>query len=192
MKFHFPQFIHDMPTFESWMTTCPKSKLRANLGFKIELKIYWRTVLSEAQNHRCCYCGVGFSDQPDSVGSPTIEHVVPRSLGGPDHPNNYVIACYGCNTARGVMPAEQFVPGKLASKATENKKKELRAQLKAGGIKFSNSAKASNLQKKIDALAVRNAINQGLPNTYEINSRKYKTYERYARMNDRQQLLKAA
>lgn len=56
--------------------------------------------LAEAQNWRCCYCGVPMVNHFASTQA-TIEHIVPRSLGGPDHPDNYAIACRSCNSARG-------------------------------------------------------------------------------------------
>ena len=69
--------------------------------------IYWRGMelgnrllqaLSEAQNWRCCYCGIRVSDT--FYDQPTLEHVIPKSKNGGDHPDNLVMACYACNNAR--------------------------------------------------------------------------------------------
>lgn len=57
--------------------------------------------LAEAQNWRCCYCGVPMIHDRCSPTQATIEHIVPRSLGGPNRPDNYVVACRACNEARG-------------------------------------------------------------------------------------------
>ena len=61
---------------------------------------------------RCVYCGVearrtgrGVRRASDLA---TLDHVVPRSLGGPLRADNLVLACQACNNARGVMEAEAF------------------------------------------------------------------------------------
>ncbi len=71
-------------------------------------RIMWRTfelgrelfrALAEAQNWRCCYCGEHVDEQPTRYARyGTIEHVVPLSLRGPDHPDNMAIACKKCNS----------------------------------------------------------------------------------------------
>ncbi len=59
---------------------------------------------------RCVYCGVetrrlrkGVSRAPDLA---TLDHVGPRSMGGPLTADNLVLACQACNNARSVMNAE--------------------------------------------------------------------------------------
>ena len=54
--------------------------------------------LCEAQNWRCCYCGVKMED---GGTKPTFEHVIPRSKGGAHEESNLVIACRDCNMKRG-------------------------------------------------------------------------------------------
>lgn len=74
------------------------------------LSIY---ILSEPQNHRCCYCGhemVEVSQQELPFIHPnamTREHVIPRSYGGVG-PENLVAACNLCNGLRGNMDAIAF------------------------------------------------------------------------------------
>lgn len=58
-----------------------------------------RTYLSEAQNHRCCWCGVEFDDAVKKT-STTLEHVIPKSQGGHDSWKNLAVACYSCNNHR--------------------------------------------------------------------------------------------
>lgn len=41
----------------------------------------------------CAYCGV--------TGQLTIDHFVPKYLGGYEHPTNYVPACVRCNCSKG-------------------------------------------------------------------------------------------
>lgn len=40
--------------------------------------------------------------------SATVEHLIPRSLGGPTQAWNLAAACYRCNTERGVECSEVF------------------------------------------------------------------------------------
>ena len=63
-------------------------------------KFKMKRELSEAQNHRCCYCHERFSDDPTSPYYATIEHVIPTSHGGDDDLSNIVLACYECNHSR--------------------------------------------------------------------------------------------
>lgn len=79
--------------------------------------------LSEAQNHRCCFCGYRFEYSRHelnfkdvwpmiyrgvhldiSVGKkryPTFEHIVPRIFGGTNDEENLAISCNDCNNKRG-------------------------------------------------------------------------------------------
>lgn len=57
--------------------------------------------LAEAQNWRCCYCGVRMTLHCGGLDEATFEHVVPKSRGGTDGTENLVIACFGCNSRRG-------------------------------------------------------------------------------------------
>lgn len=67
-----------------------------------------RTALCEAQNWRCCYCGIRFSDDVDSDACATIEHVVPIVAGGLMRWLNEVVACRLCNEGRGAMYARSY------------------------------------------------------------------------------------
>lgn len=63
--------------------------------------------LSEAQNHRCGYCGVRFSGARwDAIA--TVDHVKPVSLGGLRVWENEVMACILCNSGRGAMLADDY------------------------------------------------------------------------------------
>ena len=74
------------------------------------------TLLSEAQNHKCCLCGVVmFLPYPmkDALHPKTalaikishnkasIEHVVPLSRGGTDDWDNLAASCVDCNNKKG-------------------------------------------------------------------------------------------
>lgn len=57
--------------------------------------------LCEAQNWRCCYCGQRMDGRNHEGDAPSVEHVVPRSLGGTDARDNLVAAHRSCNSERG-------------------------------------------------------------------------------------------
>jgi 5-methylcytosine-specific restriction endonuclease McrA len=66
-----------------------------------------------ARDGGCCvYCGIparhpgrGVKRGPDLA---TLDHVLPRSAGGPLNRDNLVLACSACNNERGIMEAEAF------------------------------------------------------------------------------------
>lgn len=97
MVFGFPSLMDEIP---------PEGHLRGVYGdhwphaFRIARIIVLRTAASEAQNHRCCYCGVRTSLDGPVHDRPTLEHVIPRSRGGLDEPLNCVMACSLCNVSR--------------------------------------------------------------------------------------------
>lgn len=58
-----------------------------------------RKIVLREGNRRCHYC----KDMCSNKGSKraTREHVVPKAYGGPNHVDNYVLACSDCNSKRG-------------------------------------------------------------------------------------------
>jgi len=61
-------------------------------------KIHWSSTIREwVKEHEkpdeCIYCG--------SKGNLTIEHILPRSCGGPDIPDNAIKVCKKCNSSKG-------------------------------------------------------------------------------------------
>lgn len=72
-------------------------------------RILVRERLSEAQNHRCCYCGVRMDgNAATSPIAPTLEHVQARAHGGRNRLSNLVVACSGCNCSRGTKSAMKY------------------------------------------------------------------------------------
>lgn len=73
-----------------------------------------RQALYKAQRGRCHYCGVQMvmgrhkSSQRVSRNVCTIDHIVPKSIGGRNSWNNYVGACLACNNMRGSRPYKAF------------------------------------------------------------------------------------
>lgn len=62
-----------------------------------------RTDLWEENHGHCFYCG-GYVD-PVKPRERTIDHIVPRCVGGPDERWNLVPCCRSCNSAKGDAPA---------------------------------------------------------------------------------------
>jgi 5-methylcytosine-specific restriction endonuclease McrA len=67
---------------------------------------------------RCVYCGTstqrpraGIHRAPDRA---TLDHVIPKALGGRLTPDNLVLACQACNNERGTLDADVFRNHKTA------------------------------------------------------------------------------
>ena len=108
MRIDLPAMMFEMPTLVEFTERYKKPKY-AQIAFACALKIYWRTVLSGSQNHRCCWCGTHMTFSSNCKNSATIEHVTPKSLGGEDHPDNYAVACNRCNSTRGSLSIDEFM-----------------------------------------------------------------------------------
>jgi 5-methylcytosine-specific restriction endonuclease McrA len=63
---------------------------------------YSRETLFQRDNHTCAYCGGKFKPQ-----LLTVDHILPRSLGGKTHWDNTVTACSECNGKKGNKTLEQ-------------------------------------------------------------------------------------
>lgn len=73
-------------------------KLRSG---EIEWSSSIREWIHERENlDQCIYCG-----REDEL---TIEHMIPLSRGGSDHPDNAVMICSGCNSAKGDKRLYEF------------------------------------------------------------------------------------
>lgn len=78
----------------------------------IALKLYDRLPVSEVKftrrniydhyGYKCCYCGAKFSTEDLN-----LDHVVPRSKGGPTDWSNIVTSCIPCNLKKGDRRPEE-------------------------------------------------------------------------------------
>ena len=57
-----------------------------------ESKRLWRERIKENWSEQCAYCG--------SEEELTLDHIVPRSLGGLDKTTNVLCACHDCNQSK--------------------------------------------------------------------------------------------
>jgi 5-methylcytosine-specific restriction endonuclease McrA len=65
--------------------------------------------LIEAYGPECKYCGKGVVLDAYVVPlKATVDHVIPRCLGGQDVWENCVVACWGCNMKKGTKTLEQW------------------------------------------------------------------------------------
>lgn len=60
-------------------------------AYKCKKRILW-----ERDNGQCFYCGVTLR-----WDHKTVDHVIPKSKGGPDRTWNLVICCFDCNFEKG-------------------------------------------------------------------------------------------
>jgi hypothetical protein len=68
---------------------------------EIEWSTSIREWLRERENHeQCIYCG--------SKERLTVDHMIPTSRGGPDHPDNAVMVCSSCNSRKGGKRLYEF------------------------------------------------------------------------------------
>lgn len=60
-------------------------------------------------NPNCRYCGeetiIGWGNGKKQA---TLDHRIPKSLGGEDTPKNTVLSCAGCNSKKGCLTYMQF------------------------------------------------------------------------------------
>ena len=62
-----------------------------------------KRLLFDEQKHKCVYCGHQY--RYDEL---QMEHMIPKTLGGPDNIRNCQLACSSCNKAKGTMTDIQF------------------------------------------------------------------------------------
>ena len=72
-----------------------RESLRKRLGARGR-RIYKR------DGNRCIYCGA-------SEGPMHLDHIIPRSQGGPDEATNLVVACASCNSRRQDMSLRRYM-----------------------------------------------------------------------------------
>lgn len=67
-----------------------------------------RIQLGIAQGWRCHWCQQACREEVGWQNSATLDHIVPRSQGGPNEPWNLVMSCQRCNISKSNQPWEDF------------------------------------------------------------------------------------
>lgn len=84
------------------MPTAENGKQDAKPSPKVRKK--WKSSIWNRQHRKCHYCQCALS-----FGKATLDHVTPKSKGGPWKKSNMVVACKPCNNRRGDMDYEDFM-----------------------------------------------------------------------------------
>jgi 5-methylcytosine-specific restriction endonuclease McrA len=106
MKLDFPLVINEEPQPDQF-NHYPGKMVR--IAYEVAHWQWLRCRLSEAQNWKCCWCGCDTTDLRKKSNSSTIEHVLPKSLGGSDDWENLAMSCNRCNNNRGNKTVEEFL-----------------------------------------------------------------------------------
>lgn len=76
---------------------------------------------------RCVYCGS--APLEGTQGALTLDHILPRHLGGTNAPDNLLTSCRQCNCARGSADLTSFVGPDRAAKLRKQARTSLAAAL---------------------------------------------------------------
>jgi len=125
-KMPLPSVFNERPTRVS-IRKIPGIE-RSGIATKVARNIYVRCRLAEAQNWRCCWCGMDCRPESNYANSATIEHVQPRSQGGSDDWDNLAMACASCNHRRGVISVEDMLAGRFPKPKPANIKSRKKAK----------------------------------------------------------------
>lgn len=109
MKFEVPYILNEEPVKADWRAKYPDNPMQAKLAYITAKKVYKRTRLAEAQSWRCCWCGCATVPEPNKRNSVTVEHILPRSMGGSNDMDNLAAACARCNQKRGTKDIAEFL-----------------------------------------------------------------------------------
>lgn len=90
--------VHAFQKGTDWKAPIKRTKRRPSLCTAMYL------ALIERDTSDCFYCGKHVGE-----GEATIEHLVPCSLGGPNHISNYALAHAACNQAAGNLSVVEKV-----------------------------------------------------------------------------------
>lgn len=175
MQFDIPSTINEMPTLVDFEKAVKGYELK--LSLRIGLNAYWRSRMSEAQNHKCCWCGIETTDERDKNHSSTLEHVIPTSKGGANHPDNLAMACNKCNHKRGNKPAEQFIKELAQEKVTAE-------QLSSDSQDVpQRTIRQKQYQTLIFRLKALKAVLKCSENPFDSGTSCSKYYERYKKLD---------
>jgi 5-methylcytosine-specific restriction endonuclease McrA len=104
------ELSHELTQHPAGFITTPSIKIA--IPEVIALRVYDKLPASDVKftrrniyehyGHRCCYCGKKFS-----TSDLNLDHVVPRSRGGPTNWTNIVTSCIPCNLRKGSLSPKE-------------------------------------------------------------------------------------
>lgn len=67
-------------------------------------------IVRSKYNNRCAYChaDLTYARNEGLCIEFTIDHILPRILGGTDDLENLALSCFTCNNDKGILTEEQF------------------------------------------------------------------------------------
>ena len=69
----------------------------------------WQAQIRNGKDIRCGICGIRFGVKPHPyLGKLTVDHIIPKFLGGNNHKENLQPTHWLCNSRRGHMLLEEF------------------------------------------------------------------------------------
>jgi hypothetical protein len=147
-----------------------------------------RIKLANRNQWRCYWCNHGMRPEFGFQNSATIEHLLPRSLGGSNRVDNLQSACARCNRTRGIQNHDEFL---LTAKTFPRDRRSMaQADLdhKAAKRKAQRAARTGGDHVKpemnhkrraqLDRSAAHKAFKKSLVNPFEVDSGKYKAFEK--------------
>lgn len=133
--FTTPRVVNELPVKSEFMAMYPDCWLTAKVAFKSSLRAWLRSRAGEAQNWKCCWCGIVTTDSGRRQG--TLEHIIPVSMGGKDVIENVALACRKCNSMRGNTPVDEFLSGGIDTR-TRKERKQSKIISRAEKLKANN------------------------------------------------------
>lgn len=85
--------------------------------------------LTKRDGDGCFYCGVPFGLREGNSFLRTIDHYLPRCLGGTNRQDNLVLACFYCNHAKGDAHPEAFLSSAALAKRRKDVKRWIRIDM---------------------------------------------------------------
>ena len=107
--------------------------------------------LAAAQGCSCIYCGAGTG--MTGLDSFEVEHIVPRSQGGPDAMVNYALACRSCNENKGERTPFQWLRHEDSWDAFESRVNSRATELRNKKVQLLLREDAPDLVQRYTALA---------------------------------------
>lgn len=77
-----------------------------------QIAVALRRQVADRARHCCEYCGAQARYSSDTL---TIDHIVPRALGGSSEETNLALACSGCNQHKGIQTSASDPISELAA-----------------------------------------------------------------------------